>query len=213
MVTAVDRYVHWRYAAFRWRYELSVMQKIGLALVFAGITGLVAQIRIPFELVPITGQTFAVLLAGALLGRRWGGASLAFYVGLGAAGVPWFYGWSGGIGHFTGATMGYLMGFVLAALFVGFFVDRYINSRKFLPMLGLMLFATFVLIYGPGLLWLNTFMPGGIFSYSLWWSGMLIFIPGDVIKAVAAAAVVKVIAPKEAYNGEVDKGRVWRRVP
>ena len=208
--TWVDRYRHWRYAAFRWRYELSVPQKIGLALIFAGIIGLVAQIRIPFEPVPITGQTFAVLLTGVLLGKRWGGISVASYVGLGAAGVPWFYGWSGGIGHLTGATMGYLIGFILAALFLGFFVDRYINSRRFLPMLGLMLFANFVLIYGPGLLWLNTFMPGGLFSYSLWWFGMLIFIPGDIIKAIAAAAVVKGIAPKEAYNGEVDKGKVWR---
>jgi len=208
--TWADRYRHWRYAAFRWRYELSVPQKIGLALIFAGIIGLVAQIRIPFEPVPITGQTFAVLLTGVLLGKRWGGISVASYVGLGAAGVPWFYGWSGGIGHLTGATMGYLIGFILAALFLGFFVDRYINSRRFLPMLGLMLFANFVLIYGPGLLWLNTFMPGGLFSYSLWWFGMLIFIPGDIIKAIAAAAVVKGIAPKEAYNGEVDKGKVWR---
>lgn len=208
--TWVDRYRHWRYAAFRWRYELSVPQKIVLALIFAGIIGLVAQIRIPFEPVPITGQTFAVLLTGVLLGKRWGGISVASYVGLGAAGVPWFYGWSGGIGHLTGATMGYLIGFILAALFLGFFVDRYINSRRFLPMLGLMLFANFVLIYGPGLLWLNTFMPGGLFSYSLLWFGMLIFIPGDIIKAIAAAAVVKGIAPKEAYNGEVDKGKVWR---
>jgi biotin transporter BioY len=39
---------------------------------------------------------------------------------------------------------------------------------------------------------------------------MLIFIPGDVIKAIAAAAVVKGIAPKEAYNGELDRGKVWR---
>lgn len=208
--TWVDRYRHWRYAAFRWRYELSVPQKIVLALIFAGIIGLVAQIRIPFEPVPITGQTFAVLLTAVLLGKRWGGISVASYIGLGAAGVPWFYGWSGGIGHLTGATMGYLIGFILAALFLGFFVDRYINSRRFLPMLGLMLFANFVLIYGPGLLWLNTFMPGGLFSYSLWWFGMLIFIPGDIIKAIAAAAVVKGIAPKEAYNGEVDKGKVWR---
>ena len=208
--TWVDRYRHWRYAAFRWRYELSVPRKIMLALVFAGVIGLMAQIRIPFEPVPITGQTFAVLLTAVLLGKRWGGISVASYIGLGAAGVPWFYGWSGGIGHLTGATMGYLIGFILAALFLGFFVDRYINSRRFLPMLGLMLFANFVLIYGPGLLWLNTFMLGGFFSYSLWWSGMLIFIPGDIIKAVAAAAVVKGIAPKEAYNGEVDKGKVWR---
>jgi biotin transport system substrate-specific component len=106
--------------------------------------------------------------------------------------------------------MGYLIGFVLAALFLGYFCDKFISSRKFLPMLGLMLFASFILIDIPGLLWLNTLMPGGFFSYSLLWSGMLMFLPGDIIKAIAAAAVVKAIAPKEAYNGEVDKGKVLR---
>jgi biotin transport system substrate-specific component len=209
-VTWADKYRHWRYEAFRWRYDLSTARKLALALVFAGVIGLVAQIRIPFEPVPITGQTFAVLLAGAFLGRRWGGVSVASYVGLGAAGIPWFYGWSGGVGHLTGATMGYLIGFVLAALFVGYFCDTFINSRRFLPMLGLMLFASLILINVTGLLWLNTFMPGGFFSYSLWWAGMIMFIPGDVIKAIAAAAVVKGVAPKEAYNGELDKGKVWR---
>ncbi len=209
-VTWVDNYRHWRYAAFRWRYELSIPRKIALALVFAGITGLIAQVRIPFEPVPITGQTFAVLLAGVMLGRWWGGISQAFYVGIGAAGVPWFHGWAGGIGHFTGVTMGYLIGFILAALFLGFFVDRYINSRKFLPMLGLMLFANFVLIYIPGLLWLNHFLPGSFFTYSLWWSGAIMFVGGDAIKAAAAAGMTKAIAPKQAYNGEVDQGRIWR---
>ena len=208
--TLVDRYMNRRYAAFRWRYESSIAQKIGLALAFAGITGLMAQIRIPFEPVPITGQTFAVLLAGVLLGRWWGGISQAFYVGIGAAGVPWFAGWTGGWGILKGATAGYLLGFVLAALFLGFFVDRYINSRKFFPMLGLMLFATFALIHIPGLLWLNQFMPGGSFAWPLWWYGSILFLGGDTVKAMAAAALAKGITPKQAYNGEVDAGKTWR---
>lgn len=222
-----DRYRIWRYNAFRWRYELSIAQKIVLALCMAGITGLLAQARVylPWTPVPITGQTFAVLMAGVFLGRWWGGASQVLYVGIGVAGVPWFAGWNAGYTYFTGATMGYLIGFILAALFVGHFIDSFINSRRFFPMLGLMLFANFVLIHGPGLLWLNTF------SYEAWIAGQtslglgpyegrallsllmvgtIPFIVGDITKAVAAAALTKGITPKKAYNGELDTGRRWR---
>jgi len=150
-----------KYDVFRWRYELSIPKKLVLALGMAVITGLLAQVRIhlPWSPVPVTGQTFAVLLAGVLLGRWWGGISLAAYTGLGVAGVPWFAGWSSGAVYLAGPTGGYIVGFILAALFLGHLTDKYIRSRSFLSMLGLMLFANFVLIYVPGLLqlglWLN----------------------------------------------------------
>ena len=93
-----ERYRSWRWQAFRWRHELSTVQKIGLALGMAGITGLFAQIRIPlgFTPVPITGQVFAVLLSGVLLGSGFGAMSQVMYIALGACGVPLFQGWNGG---------------------------------------------------------------------------------------------------------------------
>jgi biotin transport system substrate-specific component len=226
-INVYDRYRYWRYSAFKWRHELSIAKKIGLALGIACLTGLAAQARfyLPWTPVPITGQTFAVLLAGVLLGRWWGGTSQALYAVIGIAGVPWFSGWNGGWAYFTGPTGGYIVGFILAALFVGHFTDSFVNSRRFFPMLGLMLFANFVFIYGLGLLWLNTF------SYEAWlagktalglgpyegrsllpllMAGMIPYIVGDVIKVVAAAALTKGIAPKQAYNGELDAGRRWR---
>jgi biotin transport system substrate-specific component len=203
-----------KYDVFRWRYELSVLKKLGLALGMAALTGLLAQVRfyLPGNPVPITGQTFAVLLAGVLLGKWWGGVSLALYGGLGALGVPWFSGWASGLG----ATWGYIIGFVLAALFLGYFTDKYIRSRSFLSMLGLMLFANFVLIYVPGLLglglWLNLVKgtPAGIVG--LLGMGVVPFIAGDITKAALAAAIARGITPKLAYNGEVDKGKWanWR---
>ena len=89
-----------KYDVFRWRYELSIPKKLALALGMAALTGLLAQARVqlPWSPVPVTGQTFAVLLAGVLLGRWWGGISLAIYTGLGMAGVPWFAGLNGGLG-------------------------------------------------------------------------------------------------------------------
>jgi len=207
-----------KYDVFRWRYELSISKKIALALGLACLTGLVAQIRIvlPWSPVPVTGQTFAVLLAGVLLGRWWGGISLAIYAGLGAAGVPWFTGWGSGLGYLGGPTGGYIIGFMLAALFLGHLTDTYIRSRSFLSMLALMLFANFILIYVPGLLqlglWLNLVKGEPATFTTLLSMGALPFIAGDITKAAMAAAIARGITPKSAYNGEVDRGKWanWR---
>ena len=215
-----------RYGAFTWRCERSVVQKLALAFLMATVTGLFAQIKIDlwFTPVPITGQTFAVLVSGVLLGRWWGGMSQVLYAGVGAAGVPWFAGWSGGAAAFSGPTGGYLVGFILAALFVGYFTDTFINSRRFFPMFGLMILANFVLIHGPGLIWINThpyelWLKGsqvlGLGPYqgrnlmSLLMVGTIPFIVGDLIKIGMAAALTKGLTPKQAYNGEVDKATRW----
>ncbi len=207
-----------RYDVFRWRYELAIPKKLALALGIAGLAGLLAQVRffLPWTPVPITGQTFAVLLAGVLLGRWWGGVSMASYVVLGAIGLPWFAGWSGGIGILAGPTGGYIVGFILAALFLGYFTDKYIRSRSFLSMLGLMLFANFILIHGPGLvqlgLWIKATTGEPLTFRALLSMGTIPFIPGDIAKAVAAAAIATGITPKQAYNGEVDRHKwaSWR---
>jgi len=207
-----------KYDVFRWRYELSIPQKLALAVGMACLTGLAAQVRIPlpWSPVPITGQTFAVLLAGVLLGKWWGGISLALYAGLGVAGVPWFAGWGGGLTHLAGPTGGYIIGFTLAALFLGHFTDTYIRARSFVTMLGLMLFANFILIYLPGLIWLGFWLnlvKGTSVSLSrLLMMGAIPFLFGDAIKAILAAAVARGITPKAAYAREVDKDKWagWR---
>lgn len=205
-----------KYDAFRWRYELSIPKKLVLALGFACLTGLVAQVKfpVPWNPVPITGQTFAVLLAGVLLGRWWGGTSMAIYAGLGLIGLPWFADFRGGFGVLVGPTGGYIWGFILAALFLGHFTDKYIRSRSFFSMLGLMLFANFILIHIPGLIqlyfWLGLVKGEFVTLSSLLWMGTIPFIAGDITKAIAAAAITRGITPKQAYNGEVDKWAGWR---
>jgi len=207
-----------KYDAFKWRYELSIPKKLVLVLGMACLTGLMAQVRfyLPWSPVPITGQTFAVLLAGVLLGRWWGGTSLAIYAGLGAAGVPWFAGLNSGLGYLAGPTGGYIVGFILAALFLGYFTDRYIRSRSFFIMLGLMLFANFVLIHILGLVqlhfWLSLVKGEAVTLSQLLMMGTIPFIAGDVTKAVVAAAIARGITPKHAYNGEIDKDKWvnWR---
>lgn len=210
----LSSYVDVRYRLFRSRYQARLVYKVLLALGMAGLTGLAAQVRIPlpWSPVPVTAQTFAVLLSGVMLGRWWGGASMALYAGLGALGMPWFSGWA----HGFGSTGGYIVGFILASLFMGHMTDKYIRSRSFFSMLGLMLFANFVFIYGLGLvglgLWLGLVKSGAVSLTGLLWMGAVPFIAGDITKAVVAAAIARGATPKEAYNGEVDRGKwqSWR---
>jgi biotin transport system substrate-specific component len=203
---------------FQWRYELSIPKKLALALGVAVLTGLLAQVRmqLPWTPVPFTGQTFGVLLAGIMLGTWWGGISMTLYAGLGAAGVPWFQGWAGGLAYMGGPTGGYIVGFILAALFLGYFTDRYVRSRSFLSMLALMLFANFVLVYGPGLLHLGTWfnlVRGEPASFGgLLMMGAVPFLAGDITKAIAAALIARGITPKASYGREVDSDKwdKWR---
>jgi biotin transport system substrate-specific component len=209
----IDVYFKTRYSLFKWRYDLTIVNKIALAFCMAGLTGILAQIRVtlPWTPVPITGQTFAALIVGVFLGRWWGGISQAIYVILGVAGVPWFAGASGGYSAIIGPSGGYLIGFIFAALFVGYFTDKYIRARSFLSLFCLMLFANFVLIYIPGLIqlgiWFSVVKGTPATAWQLLSMGAVPFIIGDVIKVVAAATLAKSITPKEAFNGEADAKR------
>ena len=191
------------YHLFKWRTELTLTKKILLAIGMACLTGLVAQIRIPlpFTPIPITGQTFAVLLAGILLGKNWGGISQIIYASLGIAGIPWFSGATGGTAILLGPTGGYIIGFILAAFFLGYVSDKYVSARKFTPMLALMIVANFVFIFIPGLIQLGLWMhiikgqtPTLLEVLSL---GMFPFILGGLIKSFLAATIATSIMPKK----------------
>lgn len=209
-ISVVDSYYKKRFTFFKWSRELSLTNKVILALSMACITGFCAQIVIPLPWtpVPVTGQTFAVLMAGVVLGRYWGGMSQVMYVAIGLAGIPWFAGMTGGYNIIFGATAGYLIGFILAALFLGHFTDKYIKTRSFTPMLGLMLLANFTIIYIPGLIGLGAFLyfvKGSMPSiWTLLVMGLLPFVTGDLVKIAGAAGLTKAITPKEPYAHEVD---------
>jgi biotin transport system substrate-specific component len=195
-----------RVTAYRWTRELSVARKVLLSLGMACVAGLLAQARVqlPFTPVPITGQTFAALLAGVLLGQWWGGLSMVMYAGLGVAGVPWFNGWTGGMARLAGPTGGYILGFILAAFVIGYITDRYVQSRRFGWMVVLMTVANFILIYVPGLvqlgLWLNVVSGKATGVPQVLAMGLVPFIAGDVVKAVAAASVAWAVTPKRAVK-------------
>jgi biotin transport system substrate-specific component len=158
---------------------------VNLALVVGAslVTALAAQleIRLPFTPVPITGQTFAVLLSGAVLGARRGALAQILYLAEGAAGLPFFAGGAAGALVFAGPTGGYLVAFPLAAAITGFLAERGWD-RWFHTMLAAMLLGSSV-IFASGLAGLSRFLPSG----DLLGTGLLPFLPGDLIKSSLAA--------------------------
>lgn len=193
---------------FRFRVGANHGTKAGLALALAALTGVAAQVRVPlpFTPVPITLQTFAVLLTGIVLGMRYGGLSQALYVGIGLAGVPWFQGGGAGVGHLLGPTGGYLIGFVVAAAAIGFVIDRYPRARRPPVLLGVLLIANFLIIYGFGLpwlfAWLTVMADTSVTLMEGLTMGLFPFIPGDVVKLLGALAVGTAITPTESYGPE-----------
>lgn len=154
-----------------------------LTLILAGslLVALFAQIEIPLQPVPITGQTFAVLLVGAALGSKRGAASLALYVAEGALGLPFFSGGASGLSHLTGATAGYLVGFVMAAYVVGLLAERGLERSVCTSLIPFL--AGTVVIYLFGVAWLSVVL--GSFSKAIA-AGLLPFLAGDAIKLAAA---------------------------
>jgi biotin transport system substrate-specific component len=163
---------------------------IDTALVTAG-AGLVAltaqyEIKLWFTPVPVTGQTFAVLLVGASLGAIRGGSSLLLYFLVGLAGAPVYSGGDGGVEIVRGATGGYLVGFILAAVLTGWLAQRQWD-RRFNSAVAAMLSGS-VVIYLFGLPWLahtaNLDLEGTLEA------GLYPFVVGDLLKLYLAGMVL-----------------------
>jgi biotin transport system substrate-specific component len=199
------RYESARYNFFKWRFESAFANKVILALGFACLTGLLAQLRfyLPYTPVPVTGQVFAVLLSGVILGKWYGGMSQGFYTVLGISGVPWFAGGKAGMEILTGVTGGYIIGFIIASLIVGWFTDMYVRSRSFTGMLSLMLLGIGI-IHTAGVIQLSLVL--GVNAEKAIALGTLPFIALDFYKALIVSAIARAVTPRSAYGNEVD----WR---
>jgi len=154
--------------------------------VFVILTSLGAFVRIPlpFTPVPLTLQTFFVLLGAALLGGRLGTVTQVSYIFLGVLGLPIFSGAGSGFLYLCGPTAGYLAGFIFASLFIGRFIKFSRGNMLFTT--GILFSADLILLF-CGALWLKF-----LFGYNLHGAlllGLLPFIPGDLFKAAAAAAI------------------------
>ena len=160
--------------------------KLGVRLAvvagFAGLIALAAQVSVPMVPVPMTLQTFAVLLAGAVLGGGWGAVAVLLYLALAALGLPVLSDGAGGWARFAGPTAGYLLAFPLAAGLSGYLASRPV-FRAPLAETGLMIAAhLFILALGAG--WLATRI-GPAEALAV---GVTPFLLGAVIKSVAVVA-------------------------
>ncbi len=154
---------------------------IALGALFVAILAQV-KVLLPFTPVPLTGQTFAVLLVAAALGSKRGAGAMFFYIALGAFGLPIFAGGASGVAYLSGATLGYLIGFVIAAYVAGLLAERGLERSVRTSVIPFL--AGTIIIYTCGVFWLTIVL--GSFSQALA-AGFIPFVVGDVVKLVAAA--------------------------
>ncbi|MCG2713971.1 MAG: biotin transporter BioY [Candidatus Omnitrophica bacterium] len=171
------------------RRELVTDKKVCqlLAVVsFVMLTALSAFVRIPlpFTPVPLTLQTFFVLLSGALLGRRLGLFTQGVYVLLGCVGLQVFTGLGSGILYLLGPTGGYIFGFLLATFFAG---SLFVKEKQGVVTIFLkFLFCDFIILFS-GMFWLKIILFCSLTQAFL--LGVLPFVFGDILKVILVTAV------------------------
>ena len=165
------------------------IKEITFVAVFAavmGALGVVPPIMLSFTPVPITLQTLGVLLAGGVLGARLGAMSQTIFLLLIAAGVPLLSGGRGGLSVFVGPSVGYIISWPITAFCIGYLLSRF-QTLKIQHILFINLTVGILLIYLIGIP-VQAFMMGIPLLKAVQLS--LIYIPGDVLKAILASILV-----------------------
>lgn len=164
----------------------TIARDVVLVLGVALLTAAAAQVAIPFWPVPVTGQTFAVLLGAAALGPARGVLAQALYLLMGGLGLPFFTGGEAGWQVFAGTTGGYLVGFVAASLVIGILARRGLDRRPLGTALAFV--AGSVIIYAFGATWLAAVLD--LSAAEALGAGVVPFLIGDAIKALLAAGLL-----------------------
>ncbi len=163
--------------------ELPILVGFNLLLVACSYV----SFPLPFSPVPITGQTFGVLLLAMGLGRVRGTGIVLAYLLEGAAGLPVFAGGAAGLPVLFGPTGGYLLGFLAAAYVVGWLGEKGWD-RSLILSVGAMLVG-YAIIFAGGLAWLARFVPSG----ALLNMGLTPFLPGMLVKVGLAAWILPLV--------------------
>ncbi|MCH2549548.1 MAG: biotin transporter BioY [Alphaproteobacteria bacterium] len=168
--------------------DMRIIRGVILAIIGSFVVAALAQISVPLWPVPITGQTFGVLIVGMALGSKLGMLSLTLYMLEGICGLPVFANFSSGPGVIVGPTGGYIIGFIFAAGAIGYLAERKWD-RSILSTALAMLIGN-IILYIPGLIWLGLFFAGLGKPDPLEASivaGLFPFLIGDVLKLALAA--------------------------
>ena len=165
---------------------LDLVRQVGLVIGFSLLTALAAQVVIPIGPVPITGQTFAVLLTGALLGPRLGAMAMIAYLIEGASGLPFFAGGHFGFFYVMGGSGGYLVAFPAAAYITGAFAEHGWDRRFFTAAAAMAIGSALIMLSGWA--WYSVVVHTSPFITLF--DAVIKFIPGEIIKIALAAAVL-----------------------
>lgn len=188
-------------------------KKMTLVALFTSLTAVGAFISIPVGPVPITMQTLFVLLAGIILGSKLGALSQIVYITLGLIGIPIFAGFSGGLQTILKPSFGFLIGFIVAAYVIGMIVKtssqitihnsqlkdktnlKLLNIKK--TLIGTIVGTLVIYIIGLPYMYfiLNYVMNMGLTFLEVVKMGLLLFIPGDIVKIIIATFVGVRILP------------------
>ncbi len=163
--------------------NLSLFQRLLLVVIGAALLTVSSYLVIPMVPVPITMQTLAVTLIGAIYGWRLGAVTVIIWLLIGATGLPVFAGGGGGLNHITGATGGYLIAFPFGAAATGGLVARGWNEHRFGLAAAAMLVGSLVCL-SVGAVWLAARI-GPMAAFS---KGFAPFLIGAVIKSIMGAA-------------------------
>ena len=166
--------------------KLKDMMYVAMFAAVVAALGLLPPIPVPFIPVPITAQTFGVMLAGAVLGAKRGGLSLLIFVLLVAVGAPILSGGRGGMGVLVGLSGGYILSWPIGAFVIGYLVEKYWDRLNLARLLVYNFIGGIVIIYLGGITYYS------IISNTPWGAvavANLAFIPGDLIKAIIAGSI------------------------
>ena len=178
--------------------QTNILKYFLIILISSTLLAISAKLKIPFYPVPMTMQTFVVLLIGVCFGWKLGGVIISFYLLEGIVGLPVFSGTpekGSGIIYFVGPTMGYLIGFVFAAMLSGFFK---FNKNILLNFLKLVLSVS--IIYFLGVIWLGTLIG---WSKPIIKLGVTPFLLAEIFKIVLLSLIITL------FNKKLSELRKW----
>ncbi len=161
---------------------------IALIAVFTAVTVVCSWLSVPLGTVPLTLQTFGVLLTAGVLGLKRGMAAVMTYIALGTVGLPVFHGFQGGFGILLGATGGFIFGFVFTSLVVGLAVERFEVTLKNLI---IAMTVGMLLCYLCGTVWYACLYSDGKGFLSIVLTAVVPFLIPDAVKIAFAAVLVK----------------------
>jgi len=159
--------------------------RIALFAAIIAVLGMLPKFDLPFAAgVPVTAQTLGVMLAGLILGPRHGALAVMLFLIIVALGMPFLAGGRGGLAVFAGPAGGFLTGWIAGAAVCGFLMPR--NERNFWQAFIAAITGGIAAIYAIGIPWLAIVSGIGLLNAAL---ASIIFLPGDILKALAAALV------------------------